>query len=308
MVDTTHYHGGPIWGGDEVISACYKDGGALISFHRPDQIKKITKLNCSVVLDNGAFSYWKMSKRKNLSVDWDKRWTDYYMFVWGWFDRIDWFIVPDVIEGSEQENDRLISRIPEFLKSKAVPVWHSDESIERLIRLCKQFERVAIGCCGPHETIRSKAWFTRMHEVFKSVYFTHGLNVKLHGLRMLDGRALSKFPFDSADSTNVAINTPKDKLKFPAVKGKMQRAAILRAAIEKTRPPTVEEWLLMNDMYHLTLYHNGAILPMTESEPLQDDPEWLLGEPDQRVGSLRIWNAGDEVRIVVSAGVLTTAP
>lgn len=61
-------------------------------------------------------------------------------------------------------------------------------------------------------------------------------------------------------------------------------------------------------MTYLTLYHNGAILPMTESEPLQCDPEWLLGEPDQRVGSLRIWNAGDDVRIVVSAGVLTTAP
>lgn len=61
-------------------------------------------------------------------------------------------------------------------------------------------------------------------------------------------------------------------------------------------------------MTHLTLFHNGAVLPLTKSEPLQGDPEVVLGEPDQRVGSLRIWKVDETTRIVVSAGVLTTAP
>lgn len=61
-------------------------------------------------------------------------------------------------------------------------------------------------------------------------------------------------------------------------------------------------------MTYLALFHNGAILPLTESEPLQGDLEAVLGEPDQRVGSLRIWNVDETIRIIVSAGVLTTAP
>lgn len=81
-----------------------------------------------------------------------------------------------------------------------------------------------------------------MDEAFTAIYIDRQLPVKIHGLRMLDGRALSQFPFDSADSTNVAINTPKTKIKFPEVTDKLHRVGILRAAIEKVSPPTVYAW------------------------------------------------------------------
>jgi len=234
---TTHYHGGPLWGGDELLKALYGNGGALVSFARPEQIRKIATLNCRLVLDNGAFSFWK--KAAGSTTDW----TGYYQWVQLWYHRIEWYIIPDVIEGTEQENDTLVSRVPLVLRDKAVPVWHSDESIDRLIRLCNQFDRVAIGCCGPHRSIRSAAWKRRMDEAFTAVYIEHQIPVKLHGLRMLDGRALSQYPFDSADSTNVAINVPKTRYKFPAVTDKLHRVGILRAAIEKVSPPTVAEWM-----------------------------------------------------------------
>lgn len=239
---TTHFHGGPIWGGDELIKALYSKGGALVSFARPDQIKKIAALDCSLVLDNGAFSTWRRSKGSMSVGDWGLHWTRYYQWVQLWYHRIEWFIVPDVIEGSEDENDFLISSIPSVLLSKAVPVWHTVESIDRLIRLCRRFNRVAIGCCGEHGAIRSKAWNDRMDEAFKAVYIDNELDVKLHGLRMLDGRALSQYPLDSADSTNVAINTPKTMARLPTITDKLHRVGILRASIEKVRPPTVDEW------------------------------------------------------------------
>lgn len=243
---TAHYHGGPLWGGDELLHACYSRTGALVSFARPDQIKKIAALKCKLVLDNGAFSTWKSAGNDN-TMDWDAHWTRYYQWVQLWFHRIEWFIIPDVIEGTEEENDTLVSRVPAVLLDKAVPVWHSDESIDRFVRLCEQFERVAIGCCGPHRSIRSPAWKRRMEEAFGAIYIERQLPVKIHGLRMLDGRALSQFPFDSADSTNVAINTPKTKIKFPEITDKLHRVGILRAAIEKVLPPSVDEWVSENE-------------------------------------------------------------
>lgn len=240
---TVHYHGGPIWGGDELIKALYRGGGALVSYARPDQIRKIAAMRCKLVLDNGAFSTWKKAPD---NIDWSAHWVGYYDFVGEWFSRIEWFIIPDVIEGTEEENDALIETVPDWLRPKAVPVWHSDESIRRLVKLCREFPRVAIGCCGPHRAIRSKSWGERMDQAFNAVYRSRKLDVKLHGLRMLDGRALSRYPFDSADSTNVAINVPKTKARLPDITDKLHRTAIMRHTIEMVKPPTVEEWLLKN--------------------------------------------------------------
>lgn len=243
-MSVVHYHGGPIWGGDENIKALYNNGGSLVSFRRPEQIKKIAKLNCSLVLDNGAFSTWRANQKESENkFDWAAHWTSYYTFVLKWIGRIEWFIIPDVIEGSEKENDLLVSRVPSALKSKAVPVWHSDESIGRLLNLASKFELVAVGCCGEHSMIRSKAWRHRMDEVFRELYINRSLSVKLHGLRMLDGRVLSEYPFYSADSTNVAINVPKTQARLPSVTCKLARTAIMRHTIEMIKPPTIKEYV-----------------------------------------------------------------
>lgn len=239
---TTHYHGGPLWGGVELLKALYRDSGALISYARPDQIRQVAEIRCKMVLDNGAFSTWRSGKASYSPAWWDAHWNGYYDFVGQWFSRIEWFIIPDVIEGSEAENDALIDKVPRWLMPKAVPVWHSDESLDRFVRLCETFPRVAIGCCGPHRSIRSAAWKARLTEAFRAFYVERDLPVKIHGLRMLDGRALNQFPLDSADSTNVAINTPKTKARLPEVTDKLHRVAIMRNTIEMIKPPTVAEW------------------------------------------------------------------
>lgn len=255
---TTHYHGGPLWGGDELLKALYRNTGALVSYARPDQIKKIAAIRCKLVLDNGAFSTWRKAANDNGKEWWRKHWEGYYDFVGEWFSRIEWFIIPDVIEGSEQENDELIGQVPEWLMPKAVPVWHSDESIERLVRLCERFSRVAIGCCGPHRSIRSSAWKSRMTEAFSAIYVERNLPVKIHGLRMLDGRALSQFPFDSADSTNVATNVPKTLARLPNITDKLHRTAIMRHTIEMVKPPTVTEWKVAQNDNTPLLHWNAS--------------------------------------------------
>lgn len=240
---TTHYHGGPHWGGLEVMNALYRNTGAMVSYHRPEQLIKIRKVAESVILDNGAFSSWRKSKKAGAIVNWDEHWAKYYAFVtvnWG---NIDYFVIPDVIEGDEAENDRQIRLVPGWMKAKAIPVWHSDESIGKLLRLADDFDRVAIGCCGDHARIRTAAWEKRMDEAFTALYIENKKQVKIHGLRMLDGRVMAKYPFHSCDSANVAINVPKHKIKYPHLIGKLTRTAVLRAAIEKIKPPSVEDWV-----------------------------------------------------------------
>lgn len=277
---SVHWHGGPIWGdritpSNDLIKALYRNGCSLISFARPDQIKKIAAIDCKLVLDNGAFSTWRKASSGICQPDaewWRKHWNGYYYFVGAWFSRIEWFIIPDVIEGSEAENDNLIGQVPHWLMDKAVPVWHSDESIERLLRLCQRFPRVAIGCCGPHRIIRTKPWQQRMDEVFRELYVIRKLRVKIHGLRMLDVRVLSRYPFASADSTNVAVNVPLTEKRFPEIKDKLTRTAVMRAAIERVFPPTVSDWVATQPPMQRpiilasppTIKKNGAKPLMTE--------------------------------------------
>tara|TARA_R110001632_G_scaffold215943_1_gene343272 strand:+ start:506 stop:700 length:195 start_codon:yes stop_codon:yes gene_type:complete len=60
-------------------------------------------------------------------------------------------MMPDVIDGGEKENDKLLKEWPKELKGCGVPVWHMNESDERFIRLCSEYDRVAIGSCGEYD-------------------------------------------------------------------------------------------------------------------------------------------------------------
>ena len=58
--------------------------------------------------------------------------------------------------------------------------------------------------------------------------------------------------------------------------------------------------------HYLTIFHNGAVLPVGESVLCDSDPCVYLGTPDSEAGSIKMWNV-EHLRIVVSRNVLTTA-
>jgi len=252
-----HHMGTPVWGNKgEVLAACVRSGGAFVSYARPDQIRQCIRQAISVWIDNGAFSAWK----SGLVIDW----PDFYdwLFQYYYHPTVKHFIIPDTITGSEGENDKLVDSVPFWAKEKAVPVWHLHESINRLIRLCKRFDRVAFGSSGEYATIRTKKWHARMKLAFLAMDKLGVGNTKIHGLRMLDGRVLGNYPLATADSTNLACNVPKYKVKYPNLGGHIlnrnpftisdkhellvYRAASLRGAIESVKPPTMQEWLVEN--------------------------------------------------------------
>lgn len=236
---TTHYHGTPIWGsGSDVLKVSVKGSGAFVSYARPDQIEKCLSFADGIAIDNGAFSAWKRGLKIN--------WTEFYQWLGGYLfhEKCDFFIIPDVIDGGEDDNNTLINRVPAMFKDKAVPAWHMHESIDRLLMLCDNYDKIAFGSSGEYSSIRTAKWHCRMVEALSEIYIKRSYETKIHGLRMLDGRILGKYPLHTADSTNLACNVPKYKVKYPLLGENLQhRAAILKNAIESVSPPTIKEWV-----------------------------------------------------------------
>ena len=201
-----HYHGTPFSGVKENHLAL-QGKHAMVSFATPQHGDIVAEVCQSFCLDNGAFSAWQKGDRFGLNhAHWDK----YREWAEGWLRHpgCDFAIIPDVIDGTEQENDQMVSR---WWSDKGyngwVPVWHMHESIDRLVRLCDDWPRVALGSSGEYAKIGDDSWWGRMAEAMDEITDDDGFPVtKLHGLRMLDPGLASYIPFSSADSTNVARN------------------------------------------------------------------------------------------------------
>lgn len=252
-----HFHGTPVWGDKGSVHRIAVSGaGACVSHFRPDQLQVSLQYAENVMLDNGAFSFWKNGQKPD--------WFKFYNDLDEVYDnpKLTFFIIPDVVEGGEADNDSLIRRLPSAFREKATPVWHLHESIDRLVNLCRDWPRVCFGSSGEYAVIRTSSWHSRMTEAFLAIAAA-GLSPMIHGLRMLDGRVLGNYPLTTADSTNLACNVPKFKVKYPELTRQIleadycrgltetekkavvlrNRCAVLKGAIEAVRPPTLEEWL-----------------------------------------------------------------
>lgn len=224
-----HYHGGPVTP-DTCAMKAWSARHAFISFANAGQLKLAAEICQSFAIDNGAFTAWKKAGKNRIA------WADYYDFVDRWKNSpgFDFAIIPDVIDGGEDENDALIRDWPHG-KFFGVPVWHMNESDDRFIRLCNEFPRVAIGSCGEYDVKKPSKAILRLKDVIRHVVDQHGQPItKLHGLRMLSPQIFTKIPLASADSTNIARNIGIDKAWRGAYspKSKETRASIMAERIE----------------------------------------------------------------------------
>jgi hypothetical protein len=258
ITNIVHYHGTPVWGDAGSVHRIAVGGaGAFVSYLRPDQLAASIKYANSVAIDNGAFSAWM----RGLKIDW----REFYQWLIPHYHhpKVSFFIIPDVVEGGESENDALIKELPRCFRGKAVPVWHLHESLDRLVELCKEWPRVCFGSSGQYAVIRTAHWHRRMQDAFETIYCKHGFHTLIHGLRMLDGRVMGNYPLATADSTNLACNVPKFNNKYPELTRAIReaeysrnlsdkelkavilkgRCAILKNSIESVQPPSISEWI-----------------------------------------------------------------
>ena len=220
-----HYHGTKFSGGMTVQTAI-KARHACVSYAHPETIEVVAEMCQSFILDNGAFSAWTVGKP--LDIEGFRNWSSH----WSKHPACDWYLIPDVIDGSEEENDALLDGW-----INGVPVWHMHESLDRLERLCSTYQRIALGSSGDYSKVGNGAWWERMTEAMGVACDSDGIpKAKLHGLRMLDPSIFSHLPLSSADSTNVArsigIDSRWDRSPYaPASKG--TRALIMMERIEQ---------------------------------------------------------------------------
>ena len=196
-----HYHGTPL----TPRSALYTMAGKnfCVSFANPEDANVCLQIGQSVLWDNGAYSLFTRGQ----DVDWGK----YYKWLEGKLGHPHWAVIPDVIDGGERENNKLISEWPHPYDLSA-PVWHLDESISRLLRLTQSFRRVCFGSSGRYWQIGTVEWERRMDDAFNALA-KEGHLPWVHMLRGL-GLGGKRWPFASADSANVARNY-KDGFVLP---------------------------------------------------------------------------------------------
>jgi hypothetical protein len=219
---TIHYHGLPITPRAELLT--HMAGRHFcVSFKDPRDVAVAHQIGQSVMLDNGAFSYWKEGKGLQPYGEWynDRDhfrgyrgtglYSRYVEWAAEWCDhRSTWCIIPDAIDAGAEENEQLLSLWPlkTISKSQAAPVWHLDESIDRLqFLIVKGWPRICIGSAGRFATVGNDAWRRRMDVVFNRISDPSGrVPVWLHmlrGMQLSDGWG---YPFASVDSTDVARN------------------------------------------------------------------------------------------------------
>lgn len=236
-----HYHGGPITP-ETCAHRAWNGRHAFVSFAHPGQIELAASVCQSFALDNGAFSLWKAGTATD--------WPAYYDWCARWLRHpaCDWAVIPDVIEGTEAENDKLVAEWPHG--TRGVPVWHLNESVDRLGRLAACWPRVALGSAAEFDVSRPSRCIDRLRAVLPAISDDGVPRVKLHGLRMLNPEVVTRVPLSSADSTNVARNIGIDGAwrgrNAPATKE--TRVDVLVERIERHQapssilPPVVNLW------------------------------------------------------------------
>ena len=193
---TIHYHGTPI----TPLTALYEMAGRhfCVSHARPDDVKRCHEIGQSVMLDNGAFSKWRIGKNTD--------WPAYYQWCDKWLNcPTTWAIPPDVIDAPSQEQDGLLNEWPHG-KRQSAPVWHMDEPIARICRLIDDgWFKVCIGSTAEYAVVGSKSWIKRMDETWNEIIKMFGRTPNIH---MLRGMQCVKWewPFASVDSTDIAQN------------------------------------------------------------------------------------------------------
>lgn len=196
---TIHFHGTPITPHKELMKLAGRH--FCISFAQPQQVEDCHRIGQSVLIDNGAYTFWRMKSLPN--------WKGYYDFCNKWLIYpTTWAIIPDVIEGSEEENDKLIRQWP-FGRLQGAPVWHLHEPIARLLFIRDMgFAKIAFGSSGEYKTIATRKWHYRIREAFDVLRGDGQSQRRLPWIHMLRGMKLSAgpYPFASLDSTDAARN------------------------------------------------------------------------------------------------------
>ena len=156
-----------------------------------DEAKNLHLYN-DYILDSGAFTYLNQAKG---NVDWDNYIENYAKFINKY--NANKFIELDIdpIVGLK-EVERLRYKLEKLTGRQSLPVWHKSRGKDYWIKMCKEYNYIAIGGIVTKE-IKSTE-YKYFHYMLK---VAHDNNCKVHGLGFTNMKGMNEYKFDSVDSS-----------------------------------------------------------------------------------------------------------
>ncbi len=193
---TIHYHGLPLT--PEVMLLDLVGQHVCISYatRRPTQLEICLRRMQSIMFDNGQYTAFQQGGK----LDEEK--------FYDWLDPIlchpHWAVVPDVIDGTVEEQRALVKTWP-FERELGAPVFHLALPDDYLLELVDEWPRVCLGSSGAYWKVGGPAWAKRMDQLTELLAKKRVRAPNLHGLRMM-AQAGKRWPLASVDSVNIARN------------------------------------------------------------------------------------------------------
>ena len=147
-----------------------------------------------VMVDSGAFT---LRQQKKGNIDWDAYIDSYAEFVVN--NNIKRFIELDIDNVVGYERVKEFRRTLEHKTQKrCIPVWHFTRGKEDFLRMCDEYDYVALGGLVGKKTAKRLSEYKKAFPWF--INEAHKRGAKIHGLGITSMELLEKCHFDSVDS------------------------------------------------------------------------------------------------------------
>ena len=157
----------------------------------PWQIERIPNMKM-FLLDSGAFTFMNGTENANF----DEYLTRYINFINKYDIKYFFELDVDSIVGYEKVK-QLRKRLENETGKKCIPVWHKSRGKDEFLKMCEEYDYVAIGGIVSKEITQNEypyfTWF---------INEAHKRGAKIHGLGFTNLKGLEKYKFDSVDSTS----------------------------------------------------------------------------------------------------------
>ena len=172
----------------------FKGTNVLQSYYYCNEFtEKVVIPSCdSFMLDSGAFTFFSSGK----NVDWNDYIEKYADFIVRNDVKLFFELDIDVLIGYENVL-RLRKKLESLTHRKCIPVWHRSRGLDEFIKMCKEYDYVALGGIAIKEISRKE------YKYFpKLIKIAHDNGAKIHGLGFTSLKGITKYHFDSVDSTS----------------------------------------------------------------------------------------------------------
>lgn len=166
----------------------------LQSFYYADDFteKQVIPRSKLFLLDSGAFTFFGQGKK----VDWNEYISNYSEFIKR--NNVKHFFELDIdpLVGYQRvlEMRQTLERLTD---QPSIPVWHRSRGKDEFVKMCKEYDYVAIGGIVTRE-ITPDQW--KIFPTLIDIAHKHG--ARIHGLGFTSLKDLPKYHFDSVDSTS----------------------------------------------------------------------------------------------------------